>query len=465
MEPDRLGAPRAPRAAELGPPRGPGLQGRRSPRRGPRGPARDAAPRPSRDAVLIDDLADGVERDLVVIDGTWTQARNLYNHTPALGSLRKVKLSRGEKAPLPHARMQPRGECVSSLEAAVRALALEGGAERFEPVVALFDRMVDRHIERAHAADAASSAICAPSARGGRSPSCSPATSGASSSSTARRSTATCRRPAATRPTSSSGVRCVLQPTSGSTRSTGRPTASSSPPSSSISASRRSTGRSTPTRCELHGATSSRPGDHYVSWGYYATNALASVIGGQPSPHEDLRRATKVVLNRKVQRARGWPFELDLPPATESLARGRCGARLAAVRTILAEIRAMRGPSHAGVDGLGSAPSRLGAECISQIADLARSLDATRSSRACRTRCSSAPRPSPPSSAGRPSTRPSAARRSSALVERDAPASIPRDASGETSYDLMESPLRQRGRRGDPAERRRARWTPSSSSS
>src|SRR5262245_12075366 len=39
---------------------------------------------PSQDAVALDDLEPGKERDLVVIDGTWVQAKNLYNHTPLL---------------------------------------------------------------------------------------------------------------------------------------------------------------------------------------------------------------------------------------------------------------------------------------------------------------------------------------------------------------------------------------------
>jgi len=55
----------------------------------------------------------------------------------------------------------------------------------------------------------------------------------------------------------------------------------------------------------------------------------------------------KGVLNRRVQRPEDGLFELDLPPSPP-LARGRCGARLAAVLAIVSELRSMRGLPTAG---------------------------------------------------------------------------------------------------------------------
>src|SRR5262249_11678630 len=108
---------------------------------------------PSRDSVeLAPRGPDDPPLDLVVIDGTWSQAKMVVNKTAALRSLRGVKLPPGGGSRY-RIRPQPRPECVSTVEAAVRALGvLEGDPARFEPLLRAFDRMVDRQIEHALAA-------------------------------------------------------------------------------------------------------------------------------------------------------------------------------------------------------------------------------------------------------------------------------------------------------------------------
>jgi DTW domain-containing protein len=297
---------------------------------------------PTRDAASLDEFVPGQERVLVVIDGTWSQARNLYNHTPILKTLRRVKLPRGEKSRY-RIRLQPRGECVSSLEAAVRALgALEGDAARFDPILRAFDRMIDKHIDRAKAAG--------------------------------RQIFRDLRAERAKRPLPSSitgdieklvivhgeTLNRLVPATGGYKADLVQWTALRLGTGEQLDITYRSPDRALgASELEYLGLPSledalepeafkaawnafTRPGDHYVAWGYYAANALAAILGRRPHPETDLRRATKHVLNRKVQRPEDGLFELDLP-APAPLARGRCGARLAAVKSIVTELRAMRG--------------------------------------------------------------------------------------------------------------------------
>lgn len=297
---------------------------------------------PTRDAIALDELEPGKERDLIVIDGTWVQARNLFNHTPALQTLRRVKLPRGEKSRY-RIRLQPRGECVSSLEATVRALgALEGDTARFEPLLAAFDRMIDRHIERAKAAGR--EIFRDIRAERGRRPVPSVITGDLANVVVVHGETLNRLVP------ETGGYKADLVQWTAWRLSNG----------ALFDARFRSPDRAIEAReleylglASFEGALDAdefraawsaftRPGDQYVSWGYYASNALAAILGRRPSPETDLRRTTKHVLNRKVQRPEDGLFELDIP-TPPPLASGRCGARLAAVRAIVGELRAMRG--------------------------------------------------------------------------------------------------------------------------
>jgi DTW domain-containing protein YfiP len=293
---------------------------------------------PSRDAVSLGDLEPGLERTLIVIDGTWSQARNVVNHTPALRGVKRVRLPPGAKSRY-RIRMQPRAECVSSLEAAVRALTiLEGEEARFEPILAAFDRMVDRHIARA--------AAC------GR-------------TIVRDRRAEIARRPL---PAAMAGDMEGLVLCHGETLNARSPSGSihvdlvqwcalhvaSGEVFDGLVAGERTLVESELRYLGLPSfdgaldrdefarqwASFARPEFVYLSWGFFASNALASVLDRKLAPQTDLRRATKHILNRKVR----WPEDalLELEVAQPaSIARGRGGSRLAAIREIVFSLRGL----------------------------------------------------------------------------------------------------------------------------
>lgn len=85
---------------------------------------------------------------LVVIDGTWSQARGMVRDSPALRALPRVAFV----PPRPsnyRIRREPRADYVSTVEAIAHVLGLlEGRPEAFLPLLRPFDAMVDGHIEK-----------------------------------------------------------------------------------------------------------------------------------------------------------------------------------------------------------------------------------------------------------------------------------------------------------------------------
>jgi len=73
-------------------------------------------------------LASDSVKTLVILDGTWDQARKLYSRNPALQQLARVTVTAGPSQYL--VRTQPRPGCLSTLEAGAHSLAaLEGRPE------------------------------------------------------------------------------------------------------------------------------------------------------------------------------------------------------------------------------------------------------------------------------------------------------------------------------------------------
>jgi DTW domain-containing protein YfiP len=88
---------------------------------------------------------------LVVIDGTWPQAKKLLKLNPALLQLPRVGL-RPRKPSNYRIRSEPAEHCLSTVEAVAEVLThLEGDEARFGPMLRAFDRMVDYQLE-GHAA-------------------------------------------------------------------------------------------------------------------------------------------------------------------------------------------------------------------------------------------------------------------------------------------------------------------------
>jgi DTW domain-containing protein YfiP len=85
-------------------------------------------------------------RTVIVVDGTWQQARKVLKANPFLLALPRIGLA-PERPSNYRIRAEPSAECVSTIEAIVLLLgALEGRPERFAPILTAFDRMVDLQI-------------------------------------------------------------------------------------------------------------------------------------------------------------------------------------------------------------------------------------------------------------------------------------------------------------------------------
>ena len=85
-------------------------------------------------------------RRLVVVDGTWPQARKLVKLNPRLAALPRVGFV--PRAPSSYRiRKEPAPHCLSTLEAVLEVLeALEGDAARFQPLREAFTAMVDHQL-------------------------------------------------------------------------------------------------------------------------------------------------------------------------------------------------------------------------------------------------------------------------------------------------------------------------------
>ena len=102
---------------------------------------------PGPDAVDVAELP-RPPRNLVVVDGTWIDARKLVERSPLLSALPRL----GFRPPQPsnyRIRREPAEHCLSTIEAVAYTLGLLEG-EQFSPMLAAFTRMVD--LQLAHIA-------------------------------------------------------------------------------------------------------------------------------------------------------------------------------------------------------------------------------------------------------------------------------------------------------------------------
>jgi DTW domain-containing protein YfiP len=84
---------------------------------------------------------------LVVVDGTWSQARKVVRRNPTLARLPRLAFE-PETPSEYRIRREPSAECVSTIEALMIALGkLERAPERFLAMLTPFRRMIDRQIE------------------------------------------------------------------------------------------------------------------------------------------------------------------------------------------------------------------------------------------------------------------------------------------------------------------------------
>ena len=87
---------------------------------------------PSTSAVQMEEIPPNLPYNLVLIDGTWSQARSMYFNSPDLHSLKKVVINVGRPSNYV-IRTQPNESCLSTVESAAQALAhLEGNPSLYE---------------------------------------------------------------------------------------------------------------------------------------------------------------------------------------------------------------------------------------------------------------------------------------------------------------------------------------------
>jgi DTW domain-containing protein YfiP len=102
---------------------------------------------PTHGAVDVAELSAGKPLTLVVVDGTWPNAKKMVERNPVLAALPRVAF----QPPRPseyRIRKEPKPHCVSTVEALAHVLGvLEGDAERFQGLLEPFHRMIDRQIE------------------------------------------------------------------------------------------------------------------------------------------------------------------------------------------------------------------------------------------------------------------------------------------------------------------------------
>lgn len=96
-------------------------------------------------------LPPGTVKTLVVIDGTWAQARKVYKHNPGLHALPRLGIT--PTAPGNYRiRREPTAECLATIEALAQALGvLEEAPQRFAGMLAAFTYMVDQQLALAAA--------------------------------------------------------------------------------------------------------------------------------------------------------------------------------------------------------------------------------------------------------------------------------------------------------------------------
>jgi len=83
---------------------------------------------------------------LVVVDGTWWQAKKIVRENPRLGALPRYAFTPPQPSEY-RIRKEPTDECVSTIEALVHVLgALEGDAARFDALLRPFRAMIDSQI-------------------------------------------------------------------------------------------------------------------------------------------------------------------------------------------------------------------------------------------------------------------------------------------------------------------------------
>lgn len=290
---------------------------------------------PDADAIDVELAPPTAPITLVVVDGTWSQAKKVVRTSPVLRSLPRYAFR--PDAPSDYRiRREPRDDYVSTIEALVHVLGvLERDRERFLPMLAPFRAMVDAQIEFARRRVGPRRALLRKRVRTARDDAALPellrareadlvCVIGESSAwpyDAAERSTLPDEliQWTACRPATGETFDSIVAPL--------RPLAPKAPFHTEIDEATITSGIS---RGELmdRWARFLRPSDVLCTWGHYAASLFDAAGGELPASRVDLRVAARTHSRARVGTMEDYRKRLGLP-AAEPLARGRAGRRLA----------------------------------------------------------------------------------------------------------------------------------------
>lgn len=292
---------------------------------------------PGEGAIDPASLVDKPPQTLIVVDGTWAQARKVIKRNPFLQALPRI----GFRPPQPsnyRIRKEPAEDCVSTIEAVVHVLgALAGKPDQFRPLLGAFDRMVDLQLEFAAARPgpprvrykkpkhARTDRTVAELRARPHDVVALYAESNAYPMESGMPGEPELIQLVAVRPATGERFEALLKPR--------RPLAPHAPLHLEISQERILGGELVP-EVLLRFAAFLREGDLYCAWGRYALDLLQAE-GGPDRPFSDLRLAAARRLNRRpggVEQAVRLLGQPDLPVP---LGKGRAGRRLAALVALL----------------------------------------------------------------------------------------------------------------------------------
>ncbi|MCE9666251.1 DTW domain-containing protein [Myxococcus stipitatus] len=103
---------------------------------------------PGEDAISVDEARAKPPETLIVVDGTWPQAKKVVMRNPVLAGLPRIGFVPRRPSNY-RIRAEPADHCVSTIEAVVEILGLlEGQPEKFDTMLRAFEYMVDTQLER-----------------------------------------------------------------------------------------------------------------------------------------------------------------------------------------------------------------------------------------------------------------------------------------------------------------------------
>jgi DTW domain-containing protein YfiP len=103
---------------------------------------------PGEDAITVEEAKVRPPETLIVVDGTWPQAKKVVSRNPLLAGLPRIGFVPRRPSNY-RIRSEPADHCVSTIEAVVEMLGiLEDDSERFDTMLRAFEYMVDTQLER-----------------------------------------------------------------------------------------------------------------------------------------------------------------------------------------------------------------------------------------------------------------------------------------------------------------------------